>query len=92
MTSRSVTVANRLGLHARATARFVEQASRFQSHIRVTRGSQTVDGKSIMSILLLAAATGTDLTVSADGPDEQTAVDTLGAFIESGFGEATCSA
>src|SRR5436309_1625548 len=56
MTSRSVTVANRLGLHARAAARFVHLASRFQSQVRVTRGAQTMDGKSIMGILLLAAA------------------------------------
>ena len=67
MTSRSVTVANRLGLHARAAARFVHVASRFRSQIRVTKGSQTMDGKSIMGILLLAAAAGTTLTVSADG-------------------------
>ena len=55
MTSRSVTVANRLGLHARAAARFVHLASRFQAQVRVTRGAQTMDGKSIMGILLLAA-------------------------------------
>ena len=54
--ARSVTVANRLGLHARAAARFVHLASRFQSHVKVSRGSQTMDGKSIMGILLLAAA------------------------------------
>jgi phosphotransferase system HPr (HPr) family protein len=87
-----VTVANRLGLHARAAARFVHLASRFQAQIRVTRGSQTMDGKSIMGILLLAAAAGTLLTVSADGQDEQAAVDALCSFIESGFGEDSCSA
>ena len=92
MTSRTVTVANRLGLHARAAARFVHLASRFQSQVRVTRGSQTMDGKSIMGILLLAAAVGTPLTVSADGQDEQAAVDALCGFIESGFGEDSCSA
>ena len=92
MTSRSVTVANRLGLHARAAARFVHLASRFQAQVRVSRGSHTMDGKSIMGILLLAAATGSVLTVSADGTDEQTAVDILCGFIETGFGEDTCSA
>ena len=92
MTARTVTVANRLGLHARAAARFVHLASRFQAQIRVTRGSQTMDGKSIMGILLLAAAAGTLLTVSADGQDEQAAVDALCSFIESGFGEDSCSA
>jgi phosphocarrier protein HPr len=82
-----VTVANRLGLHARAAARFVQLASRFQSTVRVTRGSQTMDGKSIMGILLLAAASGSVLTISADGEDELTAIDSLCSFIESGFGE-----
>ena len=85
-------VANRLGLHARAAARFVHVASRFQSQIRVTRDSQTMDGKSIMGVLLLAAANGTVLSVSADGQDEQAAIDALCSFIESGFGEDTCSA
>ena len=91
MPSRCVTVANRLGLHARAAARFVHLASRFQAHVKVSRGAQTMDGKSIMGILLLAAATGTVLTVSTDGEDEQAALDELCRFIESGFGEDTCS-
>jgi phosphocarrier protein HPr len=92
VTSRAVTVANPLGLHARAAARFVHLASRFHAQVRVTRGSQTMDGKSIMGILLLAAAAGTQLTVSADGQDEQAAVDTLCGFIASGFVEDSCSA
>ncbi len=92
MLSRSVTVANKLGLHARAAARFVHLASAFHSHVKVSRGSQTMDGKSIMGILLLAAATGTVLRVSADGVDEEAAVDALCRFIETGFGEDTCSA
>ena len=92
MLSRSVTVANRLGMHARAAARFVDLASRFRAHVRVTRGSQTMDGKSIMGILLLAAATGTVLTVSADGEDERDAVDALCGLIENGLGEDMCSA
>jgi phosphocarrier protein HPr len=92
MTSRSVTVANRLGLHARAAARFVHLASGFQAHVKVTRGSQTMDGKSIMGILLLAAVKGSVLTVSADGRDEHAAIDALCQFIESGFGEDACSA
>ena len=92
MQSRSATVTNKLGLHARAAARFVHLASRYQSHVKVTRGTQTMDGKSIMGILLLAAATGTILTVSTDGEDEQAAIDALCSFIETGFGEDTCSA
>lgn len=91
MVSRSVTVANKLGLHARAAARFVHLASRFQSTVKVTRGTQTMDGKSIMGILLLAAATGTVLRVSADGEDEQAALNALCEFIDNGFGEDTCS-
>jgi phosphocarrier protein HPr len=87
-----VTVTNRLGLHARAAARFVHLASRFQSQVRVTRGSQTMDGKSIMGILLLAAAAGTPLTVSAEGQDEEAAVEALCGFILSGFGEDSCNA
>lgn len=92
MVSRAVTVENRLGLHARAAARFVHLASNFHAQIRVTRGAQTMDGKSIMGILLLAAAAGTVLTVSADGHDEQAAVDALCGFIQTGFGEDAWSA
>ena len=91
MRLRSATVANKLGLHARAAARFVHLASRFQSNVKVSCGSQTMDGKSIMGILLLAATTGTVLIVSADGADEQAAVDALCGVVESGFGEDTCS-
>ena len=66
--TRDVSILNALGLHARAAARFVQTASRFQAAIRVTRGDRTVDGKSIMGILLLAAARGTTLTIAAEGP------------------------
>ena len=92
MLSRSVTVANKLGLHARAAARFVHLASGFRSHVEVSRGSQTMDGKSIMGILLLAAATGTVLIVSTHGEDEQAALDALCGFIATGFGEDSCNA
>ena len=67
MTSRTVTVVNQLGLHARAAARFVHLATRFESQIRVVRDTKVMDGKSIMGILLLAAARGTTITISADG-------------------------
>lgn len=87
MTTRSVTVVNQLGLHARAAARFVHLATRFESQIRVTRDSKVMDGKSIMGILLLAASRGTTITVSAEGPDEATAVQALVELVESGFGE-----
>jgi phosphocarrier protein len=87
MTSRAVTVTNELGLHARAAARFVNTATRFASQIRVTRGNRSMDGKSIMGILLLAAARGTSIVISADGTDEAAAVDALAQLIESGLGE-----
>jgi phosphocarrier protein HPr len=92
MTTRTVTVSNALGLHARAAARFVHLASRFESQIRVGRGAKIMDGKSIMGILLLAAARGTALTVSADGADEAAAVDALVGLVESGFGEESWNA
>ena len=87
MTTRSVLVTNPLGLHARAAARFVHLATRFNSQIRVARDSKVMDGKSIMGILLLAAARGTTLTISAEGPDEASAVGSLIELVESGFGE-----
>jgi phosphocarrier protein HPr len=92
MTTRSVEVTNALGLHARAAARFVHLATRFTSQIRVARDSKVMDGKSIMGILLLAAARGTTLTISADGPDETHAVDSLIELVESGFGEESWNA
>ena len=87
MTTRSVTVVNQLGMHARAAARFVHLATRFESQIRVGRNSKVMDGKSIMGILLLAAARGTTITISADGSDEEAAVAALTQLVESGFGE-----
>jgi phosphocarrier protein HPr len=87
VTTRSVTVVNQLGLHARAAAKFVHLATRFESRVRVGRDAKVMDGKSIMGILLLAASRGTTLTVFAEGPDEAVAVDALVQLVESGFGE-----
>ena len=87
MTSRTVTVVNQLGLHARAAAKFVHLATRFEAQIRVIRDTKVMDGKSIMGILLLAAARGTAITDEAAGVDEQAAVDALVQLVESGFGE-----
>jgi phosphocarrier protein len=87
VTARDVTVANALGMHARAAARFVHLAAQFTSQIRVGRDGRVMDGKSIMGILLLAAARGTTLTISADGADESAAVEALVQLVESGFGE-----
>jgi phosphocarrier protein HPr len=89
MTSCSVTVVNQLGLHARAAARFVHLATRFDSQVRVGRDSKVMDGKSIMGILLLAAGRGTLLTITAEGPDEQAAVEALAQLVAAGFGEET---
>ena len=87
MTSRSVTVVNQLGMHARAAAKFVHLASRYQSQVRVARDMRQMDGKSIMGILLLAAACGSVINISADGPDERAAVEALAALVQSGFDE-----
>jgi phosphocarrier protein HPr len=92
MVTQSVQVTNPLGLHARAAARFVHLATRFTSQIRVARDAKVMDGKSIMGILLLAAARGTTLTITAEGPDEENAVRSLTELVESGFGEESWSA
>ena len=86
-----MTIANPLGLHARAAARFVHAASAFQSRIRVAKGTREMDGKSIMGLLLLAAAQGSRVTISADGVDENDAIATLRALVERGFDEGPCT-
>lgn len=83
-----VTIVNALGLHARAAARFVHHASQFKSQIKITRGSRTVDGKSILGLLLLAAPRGATLELTAVGPDATAALDTLSALIARGFDDA----
>jgi len=92
MTSQSVTVVNQLGMHARAAAKFVHLATRFESRVKVARDHREMDGKSIMGILLLAAAQGSTITISAEGSDEHDAVAALVALVASGFGEDVCSA
>jgi len=85
-------IRNRLGLHARAAAKFVHTATRFASQIRVSRDGRTMDGKSIMGILLLAAGAGSTVAISADGVDEAAAVEALCRLVEGGFGEELWSA
>jgi phosphocarrier protein HPr len=80
-----VQVVNNLGLHARAAARFVALASGFVSQIRVSRGQRTTDGKSILGLLLLAAARGTSITIAAEGPDEADALAALVLLTARGF-------
>jgi phosphocarrier protein len=92
MTSQAVTVVNQLGMHARAAAKFVHLATRYEAKVRVARDRREMDGKSIMGILLLAAARGSTITISADGSDESDAVNALVALVQSGFGEDACSA
>ena len=87
MIEREVRIRNPLGLHARAAARFVHTASRFRSRVTVSRNTKSMDGKSILGILLLAASQGTTLRLSAEGDDETAAVDALAALVEGGFGE-----
>jgi phosphocarrier protein len=87
VSTREVRITNRLGLHARAAARFVQTANRFRSKVTLSRDGRSMDGKSILGILLLAAAKGTLLVVAAEGEDEQAAVEALAGLIDAGFGE-----
>jgi phosphocarrier protein HPr len=87
MIARECVIRNRLGMHARAAAKFVHAATRFESQIRVSRDGRTMDGKSIMGILLLSAAAGSSITITADGVDEGDAINALCHLVESGFGE-----
>jgi phosphocarrier protein len=82
-----VTIRNRKGLHARASAKFVKCAEAFDAVVRVTRDKHTVGGTSIMSLMALAAGAGTEIVVEAEGPEGPQALRALVALIESGFGE-----
>jgi len=87
MSHRDVTICNELGLHARAASKLVDCANRFQAHVEVSYRDRTVNGKSIMGVLMLAAACGATIRLLAAGPDEDQALQTLGALVEDGFGE-----
>jgi phosphocarrier protein len=84
---RDLAIRNRLGLHARAAARFVHTASRFRSRVTAGRDGRVMDGKSILGILLLAASQGMAIEVTVEGPDEKEAMDALEALVGGGFGE-----
>lgn len=88
MLRREVTIVNKLGLHARAAAKFVTLASRFASDIQLSRDGRQVNGKSIMGVMMLAAGRGTCVTLQAEGEDEQAAIEELTTLIEQRFGEA----
>jgi phosphocarrier protein HPr len=82
-----VEIVNRLGMHARAAARFVETAGRFAAEVTVGNGEDTVSGKSILGLMMLAAAEGTTLTLTASGRDAEQAVDALAELITQRFHE-----
>lgn len=85
--SRSYIIKNKFGLHARPSASFVQTANRFRAEIKVERDGQVADGKSIMDLMMLAAAQGTKITIKAQGDDAREALEALGALIEGRFGE-----
>jgi len=85
--ARDVEIINKKGLHARASAKFVQTAEQFDAAIIVTRGHETVGGTSIMGLMMLAAGPGSTITIQATGKQAQTAVDTLVALVSSRFGE-----
>lgn len=87
MVEREVEVTNRLGLHARAAAKLVHAAARFESSIELEDGRQAVDAKSILGLLLLAAAQGSRLTIRCEGRDEADAVEAVAGLFADGFGE-----
>lgn len=89
MQQRHVTVINRLGLHARASARLVNLANQYKAEVKLARADnqQAVDGKSILGVLLLAASKGTELIISAEGEDEERVLRALCDLINNKFGE-----
>lgn len=87
MISREFTINNKLGLHARPSAQLTQIAGRFKSEIYIARDARRVNAKSIMGVMMLAAGPGATVTVDADGPDEQAALDAIGMLITSRFGE-----
>jgi phosphocarrier protein HPr len=82
-----VMILNKLGLHARASAKFVSLASEFASEVFLKRSDMKINGKSIMGIMMLAAAKGTELELCVDGPDEKQAIEALLTLINERFGE-----
>jgi len=84
---RSIEIKNKLGLHARAAAKLVHTAARFKSDIKIRKGDEEVDGKSILGILLLAAGRGSTVLVKADGTDEREALDAVENLINAKFDE-----
>lgn len=88
MIDTKITIVNKLGLHARASAKFVSTAARFQSRIDVTKDGKTINGKSIMGVMMLAANKGSEITLQFDGPDEVDMQEAMVQLINNRFGEA----
>jgi phosphocarrier protein HPr len=84
---RVLEIVNKKGLHARASAKFVQTVERFDAAVQVRRGNETVGGTSIMGLMMLGAATGTSITVEATGNEAAAVVDALANLVTSGFGE-----
>jgi phosphocarrier protein HPr len=87
MIRRTVTISNRLGLHARASAKLTKLAGGFQSEVFMTRNGRRVNAKSIMGVMMLAAGMGAEVEIEIEGSDEQTAMDAIVALIDEKFGE-----
>jgi phosphocarrier protein len=87
MVTATLTILNRSGFHARPAGLFVQTASRFRSIIKVVSGKQTADGKSILSLMLLGATPGTEITIEAQGEDEAEALNALADLVAGRFGE-----
>jgi len=88
MIKTKITIINKLGLHARASARFVSTAAQFQSSLDVTKGNQTINGKSIMGVMMLGANKGSEIILDIEGPDEVEMEAALVQLINNRFGEA----
>ena len=84
---RVLEIVNKKGLHARASAKFVQTVERFDAQVRVTRGGETVGGTSIMGLMMLAAGPGTTITVEASGNEAEKVMEALVALVGGGFGE-----
>lgn len=87
MLTREITIINKLGMHARAAAKFVNLASSFQSELEVEKGERRVNGKSIMGVMMLAASRGSSVRLIAHGDDAEAALDAVEALINDRFGE-----
>jgi len=87
MPTLQTTIINKLGLHARAAAKFVKTASAFESSVTLRRGEREVNGKSILGVMMLAASRGTEVEIDAEGPDADAALEALRTLIDGRFGE-----